>query len=142
MLGKRSEQKGLWEADRLYLDYVGKDTFYGLLASLRGQLFSDDDFAEIYCPDNGRDSVPPSLLATALLLQTYDKVSDAEAKRNTGLWPLRALGCVDISPQPDESGSEMKEAKVSGVQLLKPGEDPAVMLYFVDEAFDQMTLPV
>ena len=52
------------------------------------------------------------------------------------------LGCVDISPQPDESGGEMKEAKVSGVQLLKPGEDPAVMLYFVDEAFDQMTLPV
>ena len=80
MLGKRSDQKGLWEADRLYLDYVGKDTFYGLLASLRGQLFSDDDFAEVYCPDNGRDSVPPSLLATALLLQTYDKVSDAEAK--------------------------------------------------------------
>ena len=75
MLGKRSDQKGLWEADRLYLDYVGKDTFYGLLASLRDQLFSDDDFAEIYCPDNGRDSVPPSLLATALLLQTYDKVS-------------------------------------------------------------------
>ena len=58
MLGKRSDQKGLWEADRLYLDHVGKDTFYGLLASLRGQLFSDDDFAEIYCPDNGRDSVP------------------------------------------------------------------------------------
>ena len=80
MLGKRSDQKGLWEADRLYLDYVGKDTFYGLLASLRGQLFSDDDFAEIYGPDNGRDSVPPSLLATALLLQTYDRVSDAEAK--------------------------------------------------------------
>ena len=47
MLGKRSDQKGLWEADRLYLDYVGQDTFYGLLASLRGQLFRDDDFAEI-----------------------------------------------------------------------------------------------
>ena len=61
MLGKRSDQKGLWEADRLYLDYVSQDTFYGLLASLRGQLFSDDDFAEIYCPDNGRDNVPPSL---------------------------------------------------------------------------------
>ena len=76
MLGKRSDQRGLWEADRLYLDYVGKDTFYGLLASLRGQLFSDDDFAEIYGPDNGRDSVPPSLLATALLLQTYDKVRE------------------------------------------------------------------
>ena len=31
-------------------------------------------------PDNGRPSVPPSLLATALLLQTYDGVSDEEAK--------------------------------------------------------------
>ena len=75
-MGKRSDQRGLWEADRLYLGYVGKETFCGLLAPLRGQLFSDDNFAEIYCPDNGRDSVPPSLLATALLLQTYDKVRE------------------------------------------------------------------
>ena len=67
MLGERSDQRGLWEADRLYLDHVGRESFYGLLASLRGQLFRDADFAEFYCPDNGRDSVPPSLLATALL---------------------------------------------------------------------------
>ena len=97
MLGKRSDQKGLWEADRLYLDHVGKDTFYGLLASLRGQLFSDDDFAEIYCPDNGRDSVPPSLLAR---LQTYD-LSDAEAKARADFdirWKV-ALG-IEIEDRP------------------------------------------
>ncbi len=92
MLGERSDQRGLWEADRLYLDHVGRDTFYGLLASLRGRLFRDADFAEFYCPDNGRDSVPPSLLATALLLQSHDKVSDAEAKAgltltSAGKWP-------------------------------------------------------
>ena len=29
-----------------------------------------------------------------------------------------------------------------GVQLLKPGEDPAIVLDLVDEAFDQMALPV
>ena len=102
MLGKRSDQRGLWEADRLYLDYVGKDTFYGLLASLRGQLFSDDDFAEIYCPDNERGSVPPSLLATALLLlQTYDRVSDAEAKARADFdirWKV-ALG-IEIEDRP------------------------------------------
>ena len=80
MLGERSDQMGLWEADQLYLDLVGRDTFYGLLASLRGQLFRDADFAELYCPYNGRASVVPSLLATVLLLQTHDKVSDAEAK--------------------------------------------------------------
>ena len=59
----------------------GPGSFYGFLASLRGQLFRDEEFAELYCPDNGRDSVPPSLVATALLLQAYDKVSDAEAKQ-------------------------------------------------------------
>ena len=80
MLGERSDQRGLWEADRLYLDHVGRESFYGVLASLRGRLFRDADFAEFYCPDNGRDSVPPSLLATALLLQSHDRVSDAEAK--------------------------------------------------------------
>jgi len=80
MLGLRSDQRGLLEADHLYLDYVGRDTFYGFLASQRGQLFRDEEFAELYCPDNGRDSVPPSLLATALLLQTHDRVSDEEAK--------------------------------------------------------------
>ncbi len=101
MLGERPDQKGLWEADHLYLDLVGKDTFYGLLASLRGQLFRDADFAELYCPDNGRVSVPPSLLATALLLQTHDKVSDAEAKARADFdirWKV-ALG-IEIEDRP------------------------------------------
>ena len=75
--GKAFGPEGPLGSGPVYLDYVGKGTFYVLLASLRGQLFSDDDFAKIYCSYNGRDSVPPSLLATVLLLQTYDKVSDA-----------------------------------------------------------------
>ncbi len=101
MLGERSEQRGLWEADRLYLDHVGKDTFYGLLASQRGRLFRDADFAEFYCADNGRDSVPPSLLATALLLQSHDKVSDAEAKARADFdlrWKV-ALG-IEVEDRP------------------------------------------
>ena len=80
MLGKRSAQHGLFEADHLYLSFVGEDSFYGFLARHRGQLFRDEEFATFYCPDNGRPSVPPSMLATALLLQTYEKVSDEEAK--------------------------------------------------------------
>ena len=98
MLGERSDQRGLWEADRLYLDHVGRDTFYGMLASLRGRLFRD---AEFYCPDNGRDSVPPSLLATVLLLQSHDKVSDAEAKARADFdirWKV-ALG-IEIEDRP------------------------------------------
>ena len=101
MLGERSEQRGLWEADRLYLDHVGRDTFYGLLASLRGRLFQDADFAVFYCADNGRDSLPPSLLATALLLQSHDKVSDAEAKARADFdirWKV-ALG-IEVEDRP------------------------------------------
>ena len=101
MLGERSDQRGLWEADRLYLDHVGRDTYYGLLASLRGRLFRDADFAGFYCADNGRDSVPPSLLATALLLQSHDKVSDAEAKARADFdlrWKV-ALG-IEVEDRP------------------------------------------
>ena len=85
----------------MYLDHVGRDTFYGLLASLRGRLFRDADFAVFYCADNGRDSVPPSLLATALLLQSHDKVSDAEAKARADFdirWKV-ALG-IEVEGRP------------------------------------------
>ena len=101
MLGERSAQRGLFEADHLYLDYVGRDTFYGCLASQRGKLFRDEEFAELYCLDNGRTSVPPSLLAIALLLQTHDRVSDAEAKRRADFdlcWKV-ALG-IGIEERP------------------------------------------
>jgi hypothetical protein len=101
MLGKRSPQRGIFEADHLYLSFVGEDTFYGFLARYRNDLFQDKDFEMLYCPDNGRGSVPPSLLATALLLQAHDRVSDAEAKANADYdlrWKV-ALG-IEIDERP------------------------------------------
>jgi hypothetical protein len=77
MLGKRSVLNG---GEHPYLDHVGRDSFYGFLASHRAELFHDEDFTDLYCSDNGRPSVPPSLLATALLLQAYEGASDEEAK--------------------------------------------------------------
>ena len=101
MLGERSDQRGLWEADRLYLGHVGRESFYGLLASMWGRLFRDADFAEFYCLDNGPDSVPPSLLATALLLQSHDKVSVLLAKARADFdirWKV-ALG-IEVEDRP------------------------------------------
>ena len=101
MLGKRSNQRGLFEADTLYLDFVGADTFYAFLARERGRLFRDEDFADLYCRTNGRASVPPSLLATALVLQTYEGVSDAEAKGRSDYdirWKV-ALG-IELKERP------------------------------------------
>lgn len=101
MLGKRSKQKGLFEADNLYLDLVGGQSFYGFLASQRGQLFRDEEFSNLYCAGNGRNSVPPSLLAGALLLQAHDRITDEEAKERAD-FDLRgkvALG-IDIEDRP------------------------------------------
>ena len=101
MLGKRSNQRGLFEADTVYLDFVGCDSFYGYLASERGRLFRDEDFADLYCHTNGRNSVPPSMLATALILQTCDRVSDAEAKDRADYdmrWKV-ALG-IELNERP------------------------------------------
>lgn len=101
MLGERTGQRGLFEADHMYLEYVGLYSFYGFLASMRGKLFRDEQFGALYCPDNGRNSVPPSLLATALLLQTHDKVSDDEAKQRADFdirWKV-ALG-IAVNERP------------------------------------------
>src|SRR5216683_5962734 len=101
MLGQRSAQWGMFEADTMFADFVGKRTFYGYLASHRGELFRDEDFAALYCPNNGRPSVPPSLLATALVLQTYDGVSDDEAKQRAAYdlrWKVALGVAVDARP--------------------------------------------
>ena len=58
MLGKRSAQRGLFEADQLLGSFVGADTFYGYLAAQRGSLFRDEDFTGLYCSDNGRRKSP------------------------------------------------------------------------------------
>ena len=80
MLGKRSPQRGLFEADSLHLDFVGEGAFYGYLARHRGDLVRDEDFAEWYSPDIGRHNGPPSQFAMALLLQSHDWVSDGKAR--------------------------------------------------------------
>jgi len=101
MLGERSAQRGLFEADTMFADFVGRQNFYGFLASQRDELFRDEDFAALYCSNNGRPSVPPSLLATALVVQAYDGVSDDEAKQRADYdlrWKV-ALGIeLDVRP--------------------------------------------
>ena len=63
MYRARAPQGHLFAADTQYVEYVGRDSFYGYLAEHGRRLFRDEAFAECYCPDNGRPSVPPSVLA-------------------------------------------------------------------------------
>jgi transposase len=78
MLGRRRPQRSYF--DVLGLPHqVPPDSFYGRMGAVSGVLFPDDDLAAMYCPDNGRPSLPPSLMNGMLLLQFYDDASDEEA---------------------------------------------------------------
>jgi len=78
MLGRRDPQRSLFDAHSLP-HRVPADSFYGRMGAVSDVLFCDDDLDMMYCPDNGRPSIPPSLMSGATLLQFYDDVSDAEA---------------------------------------------------------------
>lgn len=78
MLGKRKPQASLFDAIGLP-HRVPPESFYGRMGSLSGRLLRDDDLKAMYCADNGRPSLPPSLMAGVMLLQFYDDVSDGEA---------------------------------------------------------------
>jgi len=74
------------------------------MGSVNDQLFADDDLAEMYCLDDGRPSLAPSLLSGVTLLQFYDDVSDEEAVARM-LFDLRwkvalnaALDCPEFDP--------------------------------------------
>ena len=82
-MGKRSPQARVFAADQIYWDHGGRETLYGYLAQHRQHLFRDEDFAALYCPDNGRTSVPPSWAVSMLFLRAYDGVSFVEAVERT-----------------------------------------------------------
>ncbi|HEX6350938.1 MAG TPA: IS1182 family transposase [Candidatus Dormibacteraeota bacterium] len=98
MLGKRNPQATLFDGDLVYRSHVGENTFYAYLGAHRHELFRDEEFAELYCANNGRPSVAPSLLCTALVLQAYDRCSDQEAAERAAYdqrWKV-ALGTTEF----------------------------------------------
>ncbi len=82
MLGQRNPQRSLFEAP-VWPHAIPSDSFYARMGAVSEILFRDEDLADLYCPDNGRPSLPPSLLSGVTLLQFYDNVSDEEAVERT-----------------------------------------------------------
>src|SRR5712692_4436251 len=122
MMGKRSPQDKLFAADHVCLDFVGRDTLYGYMAQNREQLFRDEDFAALYCPDNGCPSVPPSLAVSLLFLRAYEGVSFAEAVERTKYdlrWKV-ALGLEMEEVAMQKSALQEFEAKLVLHEMEEP----------------------
>ncbi|MFN2507108.1 MAG: IS1182 family transposase [Acidimicrobiales bacterium] len=62
---------------------VTKGSFYERLADHGHEILNDDDFAHLYAEGKGRPSIPPSVMARAMLCATHDRTSDAETSRRT-----------------------------------------------------------
>jgi IS5 family transposase len=90
-----------------YLHRVGK--FYVFLREVRGELFDEgfeQELERAYGKARGTAPLPPALLATVMLLQAYDQVSDAEAvvtARMDKRWQL-VLGCLGETDAPFSQG--------------------------------------
>jgi transposase len=115
MLGKRRPQQSYFDAIGLP-HRVSPDSFYGRMGSLTGKLLRDDDLKEMYCADNGRPSLPPSMMAGALMLQFYDDVSDGEAVERI-LYDLRWKVALNLPL--DYGGFDASSLSVFRARLVK-----------------------
>jgi len=78
-LGKAPRQGDLLDDITRFCDgAVSKGSIYGLLHRERDRLFPDEFFADLFS-DMGRRSVPPSVVATVMVLQRLEGLSDREA---------------------------------------------------------------
>jgi transposase len=114
MLGRRDPQRSLFEA-QAWPHRVPDDSFYARMGAVNDVLFPDDDLAGAYCADNGRPSLPPSLLSGITLLQFYDDVSDQEAiaRLNFDLrWKVALNLPLDFTPPHSSSLSVFRKRLV------------------------------
>jgi transposase len=118
MLGRRNPQRSLFEA-QAWPHRVPEDSFYARMGAVNDVLFKDDDLAKLYCENNGRSSLPPSLMSGVLLLQFYDDVSDQEAIARMCFdlrWKVALNLPLDFDPPHSSSLSVFRGRLVAGEQ--------------------------
>lgn len=110
MLGTVDPQAELLDAGVVCGHLVPEGSVYRRLAEVGERLFSDSDFADLYDPCRGRRSVPPSLLAKVLLLQSLEGTSDRET--------LERVRC------------DLRWKVALGLSLVEEGFHPSLLCYF------------
>jgi len=78
MLKSPGSQGSFYDAEYLCEQLIPPDSFYRKFKEIVTPLIKDEDFDSMYCRDNGRPPISPSLLAMATILQFYRGFSDRE----------------------------------------------------------------
>jgi Transposase domain (DUF772)/Transposase DDE domain len=78
MQGRERMDRQLLDAQALVGHLVPAGSMFAFLAAHRGELFTDEDFADLFPSGKGRPSVPASVMASVMVLQVLHDYSDAE----------------------------------------------------------------
>ncbi|HEV3066875.1 MAG TPA: IS1182 family transposase [Streptosporangiaceae bacterium] len=79
MQGRERADRQLLDAQALVGHLVPAGSMFAFLAGHRGELFTDEDFADLFPSGKGRPSVPASVMASVMVLQVLHDYSDGEA---------------------------------------------------------------
>ncbi|MFH5823957.1 transposase [Georgenia sp. AZ-5] len=79
MQGRSRDQRDLFDAESMAGELLEPGSVYAFLAEHRLALFPEELFADLFRSARGRPSVPADVVATVLVLQTLNGLSDREA---------------------------------------------------------------
>jgi len=79
MQGQSSPDRELLDADAVVGHLVPAGSVYRFLADHRGRVFPDELFADLFGSERGRPSQPADVVATVLVLQSLEGLSDRDA---------------------------------------------------------------
>ena len=98
MLGKSDPNAELLDAAALCGHLVAEDSMHAFLADHRRELFPDELFADLFPSGRGRPSVPADVVATVMVLQALEGLSDRDAAmalRTNIAWKVAAGLALD-----------------------------------------------
>jgi len=98
MQGKSDPNAVLLDAAALCRHLVADGSVHAFLADHRGELFPDEMFADLFTSSRGRPSVPAEVIATTMILQALEGLSDrqaADALRQNIAWKVAAGLAID-----------------------------------------------
>lgn len=110
MQGVERVDRELLDAGALVGHLVAEDGMFGFLAARRQELFGDEDFEDLFPSGKGRPSIPASVMASILVLQTLHDLSDRET--------AEAARC------------DLRWKVATGMALDHKGFDPTTLVYW------------
>ena len=81
MQGRSNPDRQILDAAVFCRGLVEEGTVYAFLADHRKELFSDEDFADLFPSGRGRPSTPVELICSVMVLQALEGLSDRDAIR-------------------------------------------------------------